>query len=71
MITNEYVTAIEYLPVCKRCGYIFREGIQLKEEIIETGLGLKYPNHTIIPSICPECKRHIECVKWRDPRKER
>jgi predicted Zn-ribbon and HTH transcriptional regulator len=68
---NEYVTTIKYLPVCERCGYIFREGIQLKEEIIETGLGFKYPERSIVPSICPKCKRHIECAKWCDPRKER
>ena len=70
LTSDKHVTTVRYLPVCTRCGYIFRDDIQFKEEIIETGLGLKYQKHIIVPSFCSECGRYIERVEWKDPMEE-
>ena len=67
-MANDHTTTVKYLPVCTYCGYVFKEDIHFKEEIIETGLGLKYPTRKyIIPSFCPECNRYIERAEWRKP----
>jgi hypothetical protein len=58
---NELTTRLRLLPVCS-CGYVFREGIVIHKIIHETN-GIKYATHAIIPSMCPNCKKKIECIE--------
>ena len=58
---DDYKTTLKMLPVCN-CGYIFREGIIIHEDI-NTKNKIKYATHTIEPAICPNCKKEIECIE--------
>lgn len=58
---DKLTTRLRMLPVCD-CGYVFREGVVIRANINETH-GIKYAVHTIAPSVCPNCKKAIECVE--------
>lgn len=64
---EEYSTRLKILPVCD-CGYVFEDGIILRKNISETSFKeekiIKYPEYSIEPNFCPNCKRIIECVQY-------
>lgn len=59
---EEYVTRLKLLPVCN-CGYIFRDGVTIYKNTNEVK-DIKYATYSISPNICPNCKKHIECVAY-------
>lgn len=64
MYDDDIFTELTLLPVCS-CGYVFREGIELKcgVEVINNNEPLKVRTNTFTPSQCPNCKRFISSVK--------
>lgn len=57
---------VTMLPVCE-CGYIFRNGLLVAQEIVEAK-GYKYGVYSVEPPFCPNCHRRIEAIsenrKW-------
>lgn len=58
---EKYITKLKMLPVCN-CGHIFRDGIVVYKKILKTN-GIKYPEYSIEPNMCPNCKKKIECIE--------
>lgn len=54
-------TILKMLPVCS-CGYVFRKGVMIYENINETH-GWKYATYSIQPSQCPSCHKTIEGIE--------
>lgn len=55
-------TRLKMLPVCS-CGYVFKDGVTIHQFIKNCMFG-KYPEYFIEPSICPKCKKEIECIDY-------
>lgn len=58
---EDYKTRVRMLPICS-CGYIFENGIEI-HEIINAVNSIKYTTYSIEPSMCPNCKKEIECIE--------
>lgn len=58
---EEYTTILKILPVCN-CGYIFRKGITIHQEMLETN-GWEYPKTICEPYNCPNCKKVIKGIE--------
>lgn len=54
-------TRLKMLPVCS-CGYVFRDGVIINQYINNINR-IGYPEYSIEPSICPMCKKEIECIE--------
>lgn len=57
---NNEPATVKMLPVCE-CGYIFRDGICVTQDIIGAK-GYRHGIYHIEPPCCPNCKRRIETV---------
>ena len=53
------LTELELLPVCKFCGYVFRDGIEIKYYYKEIGNNKTLSLVEYKPNVCPSCKRGI------------
>lgn len=62
---EDYITRLKLLPVCN-CGYVFRDGVIVHEKVHTMNNGAKIPYRYIEPSICPNCKKRIECIEYFD-----
>lgn len=60
---KEFKTKLKMLPVCDYCGYVFKNGVIVHKDILETN-GVKYPKYSIEPNTCPNCKNEIECIEY-------
>lgn len=58
---EDYKTTLRMLPVCN-CGYIFRDGIIIHEDINEKN-GIKHATYSIEPQKCPNCGKEIEQIE--------
>ena len=61
---EDYTTKLKMLPVCS-CGYVFREGVIIHQDIDERD-GMQFPTYFIEPSKCPNCNKKIECLERYD-----
>lgn len=55
------VVRIKLLPVCD-CGYVFIDGINVYEDVFAINDKIKSMHIYFTPTICPQCKRKIECI---------
>ena len=61
---NEYTT-VSMKPICD-CGYIFRDGIEVYEEMISAKInGTTYSHGVPVfsPPSCPKCKKAIKNIQ--------
>lgn len=56
-------TRLKMLPVCS-CGYVFKDGVIIHQSINDYMFRIGYPEYSIEPSICPMCKKEIECIDY-------
>ena len=57
-------TTVTLLPVCN-CGYVFKYGIYVADDIVKTNEGCTYLQRHFNPSICPNCKGVIkDLITW-------
>lgn len=57
-------TRLKMLPVCS-CGYVFKDGVTIHQHINDI-FRIGYLEYSIEPSICPMCKKEIECIEYND-----
>jgi hypothetical protein len=43
--------------------FLFINGVMIHKDISEIN-GMKYPNYSIEPNTCPNCKNEIECIEY-------
>lgn len=62
-MSSEKVT-VTLTPICE-CGYIFKNGIICHRETMELSKsGYTIQQLFFEPSICPNCKRAIDCIQY-------